>query len=318
MNYYPFHLGDYAAHTGHLEPMEDLAYRRMIDAYYLRECPLPSDVSEVARLIRMRANVDEVGTVLAEFFVLDEEGWRHFRCDEEIERMQDKQAASEQRAAHESDRMKRHRERRAEMFAALREVGVVPAWDVSMKELQRLHNESCNAPETHLKREQTISDNAPATAIPTPTPTPTPTPIKGKSASAKRDKPASVTQPEDVSESVWQDFLAVRQARRAPLTNTALDNIRREAGKAGMTLEAALGICCTRGWSGFNASWEGVKNFTNPVQQTGETQYQRAARERAAEWSPSIAKGAPAPERQLGQVIDGDVVEVKTNLLGAA
>ena len=44
MNYYPFHLGDYAAHTAHLEPMEDLAYRRMLDAYYLREAPLPRAV----------------------------------------------------------------------------------------------------------------------------------------------------------------------------------------------------------------------------------------------------------------------------------
>jgi len=40
MNYYPFHVGDYAAHTAHLEPMEDLAYRRMLDVYYLREEPL--------------------------------------------------------------------------------------------------------------------------------------------------------------------------------------------------------------------------------------------------------------------------------------
>ncbi len=281
MNYYPFHLGDYAAHTGHLEPMEDLAYRRMIDAYYLRECPLPSEVAEVARLIRMRANVDEVGTVLEEFFVLDAEGWRHFRCDEEIERIRDKQAKARASAA-------------ASVNA--RRAKAMPP-----------HNESSTTVQPPLNDRSTNVE----------LPTPTPTPIKGKSASAKRDKPASVTQPEDVSESVWQDFLAVRQAKRAPLTNTALDNIRREAGKAGMTLQAALAMCCARGWSGFNASWEGVKNFTNPVQQTGETQYQRAARVRAAEWSPSIAKGAPALERQLGQVIEGDVVEVKTNLLGA-
>ena len=37
MNYYPFHLGDYAARTAHLEPMEDLAYRRLLDLYYLGE-----------------------------------------------------------------------------------------------------------------------------------------------------------------------------------------------------------------------------------------------------------------------------------------
>jgi len=99
MNYYPFHLGDYAAHTAHLEPMEDLAYRRMLDAYYLREGPLPSDTQEVARLIRMRQHLAEVEAVLREFFVLADAGWRHARCDEEIARMQDKQAKARASAA---------------------------------------------------------------------------------------------------------------------------------------------------------------------------------------------------------------------------
>ena len=177
MNYYPFHLGDYASHTGHLEPMEDLAYRRMLDAYYLRETPLPSPVPDVARLIRMRQNVTEVEAVLNEFFLLTSEGWRHTRCDEEIAKMQDKQAASSEKVTHERDRMRRHRERRSEMFDALRNVGITPAWDISIKDLQQLYNANCNAPETHLKREQAVSSNAPATAIPTPTPTPTPTPV---------------------------------------------------------------------------------------------------------------------------------------------
>lgn len=92
MNYYPFHVGDYAAHTCHLEPMEDLAYRRMLDAYYLREGALPVDVAEVARLIRMRSSIAEVQAVLDEFFVLTESGWAHSRCDAEIAKMQDKQA----------------------------------------------------------------------------------------------------------------------------------------------------------------------------------------------------------------------------------
>ena len=92
MNYYPFHLGDYAAHTAHLEPMEDLAYRRMLDAYYLREGPLPPDVAEVARLVRMRQNVADVEAVLREFFSLSDDGWVHERCAAEISKMQDKQA----------------------------------------------------------------------------------------------------------------------------------------------------------------------------------------------------------------------------------
>ena len=92
MNYYPFHVGDYAAHTSHLEPMEDLAYRRLLDQYYLRESALPADIQATAKLVRMRSFASDVESVLNEFFVLTENGWTHGRCESEIERMQDKQA----------------------------------------------------------------------------------------------------------------------------------------------------------------------------------------------------------------------------------
>ena len=92
MNYYPFHLGDYAAHTAHLEPMEDLAYRRMLDLYYRTEKPLPDDVEQIGRLIRLREHLAFIRDVLNEFFERTDEGWRHARCDAEIEKMQDKQA----------------------------------------------------------------------------------------------------------------------------------------------------------------------------------------------------------------------------------
>lgn len=92
MNYYPFNVGDYAAHTAHLEPMEDLAYRRLLDVYYLREGPLPADIQATAKLVRMRSMAADVESVLREFFTLTDEGWKHSRCDAEIVRMQDKQA----------------------------------------------------------------------------------------------------------------------------------------------------------------------------------------------------------------------------------
>ena len=98
MNYFPFHVGDYAAHTGHLEPMEDLAYRRLLDQYYLREGPLPADIVATAKLIRMRSMQADVESVLREFFTLTEAGWVHVRCEQEIERMQDKQAKARQSA----------------------------------------------------------------------------------------------------------------------------------------------------------------------------------------------------------------------------
>jgi hypothetical protein len=68
-----------------------------------------------------------------------------------------------------------------------------------------------------------------------------------------RSRPA--VRPEDVPESVWTDFQALRKTKRAPLTTTALDGIAREAAKASMSLADVLALCCTRGWQGFKADW---------------------------------------------------------------
>lgn len=170
MNYYPFHIGDYAAHTAHLSWEEDCAYRRMLDWYYLNEKALPAEISKVARLVRMPDSMQAIQVVLEEFFVLSEAGWHNKRADQELTNMLAKQEQQTTKDAHEAERMKRHRERRAEMFAALRAVNVVPAWDVAMKELQRLHDAHCNAPETR-------TGALPATdqqrlSLPTPTPIP--------------------------------------------------------------------------------------------------------------------------------------------------
>ncbi|CAB4169130.1 Protein of unknown function DUF1376 [uncultured Caudovirales phage] len=92
MNYYPSHIGDYLSATAHLEPMEDLVYRRLIDLYYLNEKPLTSDVAELSRLIRLRQHTKEIELVLSEFFVLRDGLWYQSRCDAEIIKFKDKQA----------------------------------------------------------------------------------------------------------------------------------------------------------------------------------------------------------------------------------
>lgn len=61
--------------------------------------------------------------------------------------------------------------------------------------------------------------------------------------------------PDGVSPQVWGDFLALRRAKKAPVTAAALEGIAREAAKAGWPLEAALAECCARGWQGFKADW---------------------------------------------------------------
>jgi uncharacterized protein YdaU (DUF1376 family) len=84
MNYYQFHIGDYTSHTRHLSPIEDIAYRRLLDLYYLHERPLNSGSASVARQINMREFEDEVKLILEEFFTLSDDGWINVRADKEI------------------------------------------------------------------------------------------------------------------------------------------------------------------------------------------------------------------------------------------
>jgi uncharacterized protein YdaU (DUF1376 family) len=87
MNFYPFHIGDYISHTSHLTDEEDLAYRRMIDLYYMSESPFPNDVTWIAR--RVKSNPPIVLTLLNEFFELEDDGfWHSSRADKEIAKYQ--------------------------------------------------------------------------------------------------------------------------------------------------------------------------------------------------------------------------------------
>ena len=84
MHYYQFNIGDYASHTRHLDLLEDLAYRRLLDLYYLHEKPLSNDASIVAKQIGMRDHANIVRDVLNEFFEHTEEGYASGRADKEI------------------------------------------------------------------------------------------------------------------------------------------------------------------------------------------------------------------------------------------
>jgi uncharacterized protein YdaU (DUF1376 family) len=91
MHYFNFNIGDYASHTRHLSLLEDLAYRRLIDAYYLSEKPFIGSASDIAKDIGMTSQIEEVFYVLSKYFEQDETGWFNKRCDEEIAKYHEKQ-----------------------------------------------------------------------------------------------------------------------------------------------------------------------------------------------------------------------------------
>lgn len=82
MIWYKFHVGDYITHTLHLTDAEDLAYRRLLDLYYMSEKPIPNDLEMICRKVRLDADVVE--PVLKEFFEQSVQGWFNQRCEEEI------------------------------------------------------------------------------------------------------------------------------------------------------------------------------------------------------------------------------------------
>jgi uncharacterized protein YdaU (DUF1376 family) len=98
MHYYQFNIGDYKSHTEHLSEMEDLTYRRLLDWYYLHETPIPLDINETARQIRMRSHTDCIAIVLQEYFERTPDGWVNHRANKEIAKAGEKSTKASESA----------------------------------------------------------------------------------------------------------------------------------------------------------------------------------------------------------------------------
>lgn len=76
---------------------------------------------------------------------------------------------------------------------------------------------------------------------------------EGGGETRKRATPPAI---EGIPEDLLADYMVVRTAKKAgKLTDTAVAGLRREADKAGISLETAIRACCEYGWQGFNAVW---------------------------------------------------------------
>lgn len=58
-----------------------------------------------------------------------------------------------------------------------------------------------------------------------------------------------------VDPQVSEDWLSLRKKKNLAATETAFKGVEAEAVKAGISMDEALRVCCTRGWGGFNSSW---------------------------------------------------------------
>lgn len=90
MHYYKFHIPDWNLATSHLSLEEEAIYFRLVNFYYDTESPIPTETQSVFRRLRLGSQSETAGLVLAEFFVLCDDGWHHKRCDEVINEYQEK------------------------------------------------------------------------------------------------------------------------------------------------------------------------------------------------------------------------------------
>jgi uncharacterized protein YdaU (DUF1376 family) len=192
MHYYQFNIGDYMSHTRHLSFLEDLAYRRLLDEYYLHERPLNNGLTAIARQIGMRVNEEVVQYVLESFFTLKEDGsgWINARCDREIQQ---------------------YRER------------ITNASKAGKASAERRSN-ARSTPVQLNKKHKPINNNR-------------------------------VEAPDGVSPKVWESFVDARKAKKAPITELVIADIKKQAALAGWTLDAALTETVIRGWRSFKAEW---------------------------------------------------------------
>lgn len=247
MDWYPFYFEIYEADTLHLNPYQDGCYRRLIDFYMKTRGPLPDNDAALARIVGdTEANWVAYGRAMARPFFKAKDGLLfHSFCDKIL----------------------KDQENRSKALSKSGKNGALKRWQKSAGSnghpiatpIATLWPSDSTL--TYTLREDNIINSSN---------------IKDRGGPGGK----GILKPSEVSEEVWNSFLQLRKAKKAPVTETALKGINREASKAGWTLEQALTECCTRGWIGFKAEW--INNSLQPKgNHNGSNQPQLTKRQRA-------------------------------------
>lgn len=129
-------------------------------------------------------------------------------------------------------------------------------------------------------------------------------------------KNTAAVRPDFLSQKVWDDFIALRKSKRAPLTTTAFDRIQTEAKRSGWTLENALRECCARGWQSFKAEWVtrsnggGYEASIETVKSTIDRNTDAIKRHIEARNSQPVDEfDRPGVSETLGELDDGDAFD---------
>ncbi len=267
MPFYQFHIGDYKSHTHHLSPMEDLAFRRLLDHYYLHEAPIKQ--RDIARQIGMREFEQEVLTVLDEFFVSTEAGYINPRADKEIAKFRNHQAESSYGSfVRDNKELKTYVDK--EIYISKYLDGTIKEYiDTLTTRYAPMMGTSSTLDATN--NQEPITNNH--------------KPITNNSKAT-----TGVACPDSVDQQVWNDWMTVRREKKAKtLTETGWKQFVKQVDKAGWTIEQAISHCCLKQWVGFEASW-----VTEKVSHA----------ERLSNTMSNLTNGLTAPKKQFWQLED--------------
>lgn len=242
MHYFQFNIGDYASHTSRLTPLEDLAYRRMLDLYYLNEQPLNGCLTDVARELGLSEHVNEVKYVLSKFFTETETGFSQKRIDLEIKKYKSN-AKNKSKAGKASAK--------ARQAKASKEVTGVE---------QVLNTPATNV-ELNINHKPLTNNQEPITSLV----------IKDIVAKAPKFNFKNELLALNVDKDVLEDWLTVRKKKKASNTKTALKGLITEITKSGLMINDAIEYAASKSWSGFKADWYFNENPTNTIKQYSDT-----------------------------------------------
>ena len=239
MHYFQFNIGDYASHTSRLTPLEDLAYRRMLDLYYLNEQPLNGCLTDVARELGLTEHVNEVKYVLGKFFTETETGFSQKRIDLEIKKYKSN-AKNKSKAGKASAK--------ARATKASKEVTGV----------EQVLNTSPTNDERNINQEPLNINQEPLNSLV----------IKDIVAKAPKFNFKSELLALGVDSEILEDWLTVRKKKKAANTKTAFAGLITEIAKSGLSAPDAIKVSAENSWSGFKAEWYGNLSPTQKAKST--------------------------------------------------
>lgn len=230
MYHFQKNIGDYRSATMHLSLLEHGAYNQMLDWYYLDETPLPLDNRTLFRRLSAKSETEQqaVLDVLKEMFEETPAGWVHKRIEREISQYKAKADQARNAGKLGGRPLKKG-------------IGSLNNRDGFQKEPDA--KPTANREPLTINQEP-IKEYSPALRVPSAEAADDSKPLAAKDLIA-----------EGVDPQVAADWLKVRKAKKAPLTKTAWDGVKREGELVGMTPAQTVKHAAECGWQGFKASW---------------------------------------------------------------